>query len=247
MKLYPYPQPRIALHRRENSSGHAKSYWNHSTHVIRWMGRNALRRIRDFDAAGQSWPTVDELEAWIMETHQKALAHCTDADYAAKAQDAAVFALSAYDPAEYDRRVQRARNGGKASGHKKGARGKRPPVHKPEDLDGLEHLSKTEQAERLGCSPATIGRLRAERARMQAEPDFLDSVMADIDAERANSVRANKPEPVAADSVRANNPIVSIATGKPIQYLEQVLLDIRAEREQNAYDHASDMLAVIGL
>jgi hypothetical protein len=47
-----------------------------------------------------------------------------------------------------------------AAGRKGGSKSKRPPKHTVADLQGLEHLSKAQQAQKLGCSTATIARLR---------------------------------------------------------------------------------------
>jgi hypothetical protein len=47
-----------------------------------------------------------------------------------------------------------------AAGRKGGSKSKRPPKYTAADLTGLEHLSKTQQAQKLGCSTATVARLR---------------------------------------------------------------------------------------
>ncbi|WP_278101927.1 hypothetical protein AB0870_09880 [Microbacterium proteolyticum] len=213
------------------------------------MGRNALRRIHEFLEGSGRYPTLDELETWISEHCRRALDHLSASDFEKKVQDSAIFALDKYDPEVWEAFARRGANGGKMSGHKKGARGKRPPTHKPGDLDGLEELSKTEQAARLGCSVATVGRLRAERARMQEQPDFLEQVMADIDAESvaANPAAAKKPMDVAANSVAANNPIIDIATRKPIDPLEQALLDYEDEHKKRVDENRANFLQTMGL
>lgn len=179
----------------------------------------------------------------------------------ARAREKAQYLLDSYRPTYRPRFSKtQASKGGKSS--------KRPSALL-EALRGMEWqtLSLTEIAAELHCHVRTASKLRQ---KLKDEPDFLDQVMADIDAEsdaiasvsanqpeaaaiasvRANSVAANNEWQAAAAPVAANNPIVDIATKRPLEgleYLEQKIQEIQAQREQNAYDHAADMLAIIGL
>jgi hypothetical protein len=65
--------------------------------------------------------------------------------------EAARFCMNRFDP---DYLVERARAGGRAS--------KRRPKFTPDLLVGLEHLSRAEQAQVLGCSVAMVKKLRAQ-------------------------------------------------------------------------------------
>ncbi len=151
MKIYPYPT-RQGL----------KKLRDFSTRVIRNMGRNALRRIHEVYKATGSFPTVDELETWIVEHHPRARQDFDDAER--KAASAAVFALDAFDPAEYERRVERARNGGKVSGHKKGARGVRRPEFGSDALqDGLSIREQALALARAWRRSSACGRSRRSR------------------------------------------------------------------------------------
>ncbi|GMM94746.1 hypothetical protein [Microbacterium sp. MTN4-26] len=193
MKLYPYPKPQPHLRRRATSKGRPEVYWDHSTRVLRTMGRNALRRIHEVHKTTGRFPTVDELQEWVLDHHPQARREFDKVD--AMAEDAAVFALGVFDVEEYERRVQRARNGGKMSGHKKGARGRRPVAFTVEDLRKVEHLSIREQAEALGCSEATISRRRRDlKAHKAAELDAaVDEVMGPI-PETSNEASQSDPE-----------------------------------------------------
>lgn len=194
MKLYPFPKPQLHLRRRATSKGSPEIYWDHHTHVVRWMGRNALRRIHEFRKTAGRYPTVDELQDWLTD-------HCSEArryfdDYDEMAEDAAAFALDAFDPLEYEVRVKRARNGGKVSGYKKGARGKRPPKYTTDELRKIEHLSIAQQAEELGCSPATIKRIRARlKAEIAAEHETeLDALFGPQEGTEAPVEAVEQPD-----------------------------------------------------
>lgn len=164
MKLLPFPQPQLHLRRRATSKGSPEIYWDHPTRIVRWMGRNALRRITEVYNTSHRFPTLDELETWISDHHRQAI-HFID-DYERTVLNAAIFALDAYSLEEYAKRVMWASNGGKKSGWKKGSRGKRPPTYTTAQLREVEDLSIREQAEKLACSVATVKRIRA---RLKAE------------------------------------------------------------------------------
>lgn len=177
MKLLPFPEPRQHLRRRSTSRGRPEIYFDHSTRVLRWMDRNALRRITEVRKISGRYPTVDELQAWLVD-------HCVRAlDYFAHkfekmTEEAAVFALSAYDDAEYDAIVRRAKNGGRKS-----RRGKTYTIDQLRQVDGL---SIAKQATALGCSTATIKRLRDElKAEIQAQ-DPTNMLIAQLEAEITN-------------------------------------------------------------
>lgn len=70
-------------------------------------------------------------------------------------QNAAKFVLSKWDPEFIMDRIEAARAGGRAS--------KRKPKYLPSLLDGLDHLSKSQQAKHLGISTATVARLRRKK------------------------------------------------------------------------------------
>ncbi|WP_127012012.1 MULTISPECIES: hypothetical protein [Microbacterium] len=140
------------------------------------MGRNALRRITEVYNTSGRFPTLDELEDWISDHHRQAIRFIDD--YDRTVLNAAIFALDVYSLEEYAKRVMWASNGGKKSGWKKGARGKRPPTYTTTQLREVEDLSIAQQADKLGCSPATIKRIRArlkaeKAAAQEAELDAL--------------------------------------------------------------------------
>lgn len=80
---------------------------------------------------------------------------------------AASFALDAYRPGY----LESARKGGRNS--------KRPPTYTVDQLAALDGLSIAQQAEALGCAPATVSRLRKqvrERASVNPLQDFEDLI-----------------------------------------------------------------------
>lgn len=156
MKLYPFPKPQMGDRR------------DFSTSVIRWMGRNALRRLgSEWVEYGPQTAIFDEEElAWWLYriAMDKGGDRVTDkrdkywtsvADLERKSLDAARFALNTFDKEELMTIKTRASNGGKKS--------KRGPKYSVADLLALPAgLSIPQQAEALGCGTATIGRLRAQ-------------------------------------------------------------------------------------
>lgn len=161
MKLLPYPQPRPHLRRSATSKGAPEQYYDHSTWVIRWMGRNGFRRVAEVHKATGTLPTVDELQSWLEDHCTKALDHF-EHKYDKMTRAAALYVIECFDPEERAIRVKRGHHGGKMSGWKKGRRGKRPVVYTTDQLRKHEHLSIKEQAEKLGCSAATVKRRRAD-------------------------------------------------------------------------------------
>jgi hypothetical protein len=140
------------------------------------MGRNALRRIHEFDAANLNYPTVDELQLWIESNCNRATEDFRPRKFEKMAEEAAIFALSTYDPEVYAAAQRRGRNGGKKAAH-----GKRPTKYTVLDLAALpQGLSIPEQAKRLGCSAATISRIRAEAKALETQTvqDELDTLLA---------------------------------------------------------------------
>lgn len=91
----------------------------------------------------------------------------TDIQLSEMSQRAAAYALSAYRP-DY---LEAAAKGGRNS--------KRGPSFTVDQLAAVDGLSIVQQADTLGCSPATISRLRQEmKQRAEANPlkDFEDLV-----------------------------------------------------------------------
>lgn len=190
MKLFPFPEPQVHLTLRPTSKGRASIYWDHETRIVRWMGRNALRRIH---AVG-TFPDIelDDLTAWLSDHCTRALDYVHEARFAKMVQDAAVFALTAFDPKEHAIRVERARNGGRKAAH-----GRRRPRYSPADLE--EGLSIAEQAVKLGCSEATISRLRARR-KVEAEQQREAAFEAELDTLAIPAPEApDSPEPTTFD------------------------------------------------
>lgn len=214
MKLYTFPKPKPHLRRRATSKGAPSTYWDHHTHAIRWMGKNALRRIHEARKRTGRFPTVDELQDWLE-------VHCVEArhyfgDFEQMAEDAAVFALDAFDQAEYDRRVARAVNGGKKS--------RRGKSFTTDQLREVDHLSIAKQAEKLGCSPATIKRRRADlKAEISAEQDEeLDALFGP--QEPIQAPVETTPEPVEAEP----SPVPDTV---PVDWLREMALEMRREDE----------------
>lgn len=231
MKIYPYPT-RKGLEKLRDFS----------TRVIRNMGRNALRRIHEVHKATGTLPTVDELESWIIDHHPRARYDFDDAER--KATSAAVFALDAFDPAEYERRVQRARNGGKVSGHKKGARGVRRPEYGSEALQ--DGLSIREQALALGKSVATIKRMRAIKKAEEAAA-FEAELIELFGAPEVNS--ETQPEETASEPVITSITAmpINIRTRKPISALQAAIEEFAAEEAAGPYAHMDEYAEVAGL
>ncbi len=176
VKLYPFPKPQP--HLRQPSDWPPlqplpRIYWDHSTHVIRWMGRNALRRLAVYWDAEMPLPSVDELAAWIEDHSRKADDYFKPSKLSRMHFDAAAFALEAWDPEVLLQRRRWAHNGGLRTA---ALRRKNPsmPTRGPEFtvamLETLEPgLSIAKQAKALGCSTATVSRLRAAQKATKAQ------------------------------------------------------------------------------
>lgn len=180
MKLYPFPEPRLHLRVPDNGipadHKHPERFWDFSTMVIRWMGRNALRRLRDHELTGRDFPDVGTLSNWLQEVTIRAGKRWIGTDRLPydkvpfMTADAAQYALDHYSQDFYDR----ASKGGRKS--------KRGPEFTEEMLALVEGKSITEQAELLNCHPSTISRLRK---RLAQQPDADDLILAQLDAEAA--------------------------------------------------------------
>lgn len=245
MRIYPYPDPKPHLRLRSTSKGRREIYWDHKTHVIRNMGRNALRRIHEVRKAAGTMPTVDELETWISDHHPRAQRDFDDAER--MALDAAVFALDAFDPAEYERRVQRARNGGKVSGYEKG-RGKRPKETTVDHLAQYAHLSIAEQAKALGCSVSTIKRRRSEvkaeeAAAFEAE---LEQLFPEPEADSGIEITEGAPEPESGRITAMTAPI-DIKTRQPIDPLQRAIDEALSEEQAHPYEDLDGFWKVASL
>lgn len=228
MKLYPFPQPQLHLRRRATSTGSAEKYWDHRTHVIRWLDRNALRRIHEARKLTGRFPTVDELQDWL-EVHCAEARHYFD-DCDRMAEDAAVFALSVFDQAEYDRRVARAVNGGKKS--------RRGKSFTTDQLREVEGLSITQQAAKLGCSVATIKRIRARlKAENSAAYDAeVDAIVGPVEAAQP-AAEAEDDDLLAqldaADTIPESTEPVIVPDHVPVDWTALILKE-RAEAEARA-------------
>lgn len=245
MKLYPYPEPKPHLRLRPTSKGRREIYWDHKTHVIRNMGRNALRRIHEVRKATGTMPTVDELETWISDHHPRAQHDFEDAER--MALDAAVFALDAFDPEEYERRVQRARNGGKVSGYKKG-RGKRPKETTVDQLAAVAHLSIAEQAKALGCSTATVKRRRADVKAQEAAAfeQELEELFGKPEADSGIGTAEGVSETTQARITGMSAPI-HIHTRQPVDPLQIAIDEALREERAHAYEDMDSFWKVAGL
>jgi hypothetical protein len=140
--------------------------------VNRWMVRNALRYLLARYKDQLPLPSHPALTDWILDLldrlgsarvvslydtqgHQARGTITTD-DAERMAADAATFAMYRFDPEAY---LDRAATGGRHS--------KRGPSFTLTDLHRVGGMSISQAAAELGCSPATISRLRA-RAKAQA-------------------------------------------------------------------------------
>lgn len=169
MKLYPYPEPRFHLRKPPTGipeGADVARYWDHSTEVIRWMGRNALRHLRDLDNRHEPFPDSEALADWILEIARPYSPHGDHLTGWAKtefqAAEAAAYALDVYDH-DHDS-TERGRRGGKRS-HRRS-----PLLARLRDLDDL---SAAQQAERLGCSVRHVKRLRRKLSQEREEAEFL--------------------------------------------------------------------------
>ncbi|WP_322412085.1 hypothetical protein [Microbacterium invictum] len=184
IKLFPYPQP--GYYRRTGSPEarvkNPEQFWNHSTRVIRWMGRNALRQLRQFELHGMPFPSEDELAAWILEAcDPHAQKHFDADDVAEKVTSAARWALTAYDPGFYTR----AAKGGSAS-----------IQITDEQLVSVQGLSHAEAARALNVSKSTIRRRREERGQLDADQVWIDARLAE-EAQKEDSAPEDDAEPTA--------------------------------------------------
>jgi len=179
VKLYPFPRPERHLKvPRDWAQTHPlqplpRKYWDHSTHVIHWMGRNALRRLAVYWDANAPLPSVEELELWIEDHSTKAEAFFKPSKLSKMCRSAAEFALDVWDPEVLLERRRRARNGGLKTAELRKANPVLPTrgaVFTVDMLQALEPgLSIAKQATALGCSTATVSRLRAEQKTIKAQ------------------------------------------------------------------------------
>lgn len=175
VKLYPFPKPQPHLKPPSDwppLQPLPRRYWDHSTHVLRWMDRNALRRLAVYWDACRPLPSVDELEAWIEANSRKADDYFKSPKLSKMYASAAAFALDVWDPEVLQARRRRARNGGlktAALRRENPSLPTRGPEFTVDMLEALEPgLSIANQAEALGCSTATVSRLRAEQKAIKA-------------------------------------------------------------------------------
>lgn len=168
MRFYPYPEPQRHLSAPATwplGLPLPPRYWDHSTHVVRWMGRNSLRHLRSLDHAGEPFPSRAALAAWILETTERQapqhFSYVTRDKAEQQAFDAAAFALDAYDPQHPV--YQHAASGG--------SKGKRRSPHL-EALRDLEHLGPTAAGRVLGIGPEQVRRLRKKLDRLDFEAEL---------------------------------------------------------------------------
>jgi hypothetical protein len=169
MRHYPYPEPRLHLRAPDTWPAFVPlppRYWDHSTHVVRWMGRNALRYLHEQHKAGEQPPSVRALATWLLEmTRRQAPQHFgyvtrDKVDY--QAESAAEFALREYDPEH--RVYKRAANGGR-----KGRPRRSPHM---DALRELAHLKPTPAGRVLGIGPEQVRRLRKQIDRIDFEAEL---------------------------------------------------------------------------
>lgn len=177
MRIYPYPKRSRHLKppKSHNSLIHGplpRKYWDHSTKVIRWMGRNALRRLRQYYDAQAIFPDHETLSGWILD-----IAYDTNAinefDFDKldnMAQSAAEYALDVWDEEVILRIRSRARSGGFAS--------KRTKTITVAMVAPYRDLTSKDVATKLGCSTRTVQRRRAELEATEREL----ALTAEIDA-----------------------------------------------------------------
>jgi hypothetical protein len=171
MRHFPYPKPR--RHLRVPATGipedaDPRRYWDHSTWVIRWMGRNALRHLRELEKQEIEFPDVEALDDWLREMVDRQAPQHHDYATVSKIQkqtrEAAEYALDVYDS---DALVyRRAAKGGRNS------RRRSPLLAR---LRALPTMTVAEQAVALECTPRHVKRLRKQLnwSDFEAEMDEL--------------------------------------------------------------------------
>lgn len=192
-QLFPYPAPRRGS--------------EHSTQVIRWMSRNALRQLRQLDLAGSPIPSAGDLADWLIEHSTQAYAHLDATDVAHKCAEAALFALDVYDPRFYDRRATSGRRGGSAGSHE----------ISDEDLLRVRSLSHSEAARALSVSRSTIIRRRRAFDGDTAELTALFGTQGHVDTTTGEIPETNEGWPP------------STTADLPLLFRAEIELD-RAER-----------------
>ncbi|WP_314854110.1 hypothetical protein [uncultured Microbacterium sp.] len=207
LKLFPYPKPGHRLSSGASVEAKQKNperHWNHSTRVVRWMGRNALRYLRTFEVRGMAFPSVDELAAWIVEVcDPKAAKHFDSFEVARKAADAASYALSHYDPNFYER----AARGGAASST--------AIVLTDAQLLEVQGKSHVEAARTLNVSKSTIQRNRRTRGPV----DELDALPV-----TAAVIHESKPGATLDDLLDPSLPVpeITIPDTIPADWVDEV-------------------------
>ncbi len=168
MRFFPYPKRSRHLKppRSHNSLIHGplpRKYWDHSTKVIRWMGRNALRKLRLYYDARATFPDREALSSWILDiTYDTNAINEFDFDKLDNmAEKAAEYALDVWDEEVVLRIRSRARNGGLKS--------KRSKSITMDMVAPYRDLTSVEAAKALGCSPRTVQRRRAELKAVERE------------------------------------------------------------------------------
>lgn len=261
MRHYPLLKPALRLNLPQHG------YDDYPTYLCAYFVRNAYRHLWEaYQAEGLDLPSVTELAEWMyaLAVHRDARRWVASVDLERMAKDAAAVALERYDP-QY-----------RARAAKGGRHGSRRPTFTYDQLEAVEGLSIPQQAEALGCSTATISRLR-KRARIMADPDLRvldqldrqartvgklapDTTFEDLMAEagigtkaetnnvgtNAKTVSAEGEPQDALGSITGMIPI-SIRTGKPMTPLELAIEETRQEDEARAWAECGDWMSAVGL
>ncbi|WAB80802.1 hypothetical protein OVN18_09510 [Microcella daejeonensis] len=216
-----------------------EQYRDFSTNLIRWMGRNALRKLRAYEKAGLPFPTIEDLAIWLEGiTFPKAEAVMDDTkskwrtsveDIEHKALEAATWALENYNPLIYVRAA------------KGGSKSKRRTTH---SLEGLEDLSIAQQATSLGVSLSTVSRLRrAAAAASVSAAEAADKALLDsIDPVEGT----RQPEEDWIDAFLADEPEPTPEPGMNAPPIDVGLLS-ENESKQLIYDEITEMFAGMGV
>lgn len=250
MRHYPLLKPVLRLNQPQHG------YDDYPTYLCAFFVRNAYRHLWEtYQALGLDLPGVTELAEWMYDLAASKGARSWVESVALErmAQDAAAVALDRYDP------LYRARAA------KGGRHGSRRPTFTYDQLEAVEHLSIPQQAEALGCSTATISRLR-KRARIMSDPDLrildqldcqlrtvgklapdtsLDDLLADSGTDAEIDDSESGPE-APARSITGVTPI-SILTGKPMTRIELAAEEARREDEARPYADFDGFLRAVGL
>jgi DNA-binding XRE family transcriptional regulator len=173
IKLEPFPRPRPHLKPPKNRLPFeplGSTYWDHSTWVLRWMIVSAFGYLKAHQKAGSTFPSVDELGAWLLEISEPKARRYFDADgIVQRAARAAREAHEWYDPERYER----------------SARGGRANFIELTDaqLLSVRDLSHAQAANVLHVSKRTIQRRRETFDATQAELAVLIPLSAEVEAD----------------------------------------------------------------